>query len=80
MTSVLYIYVNKKSPVIPESSTIACYSSLVAVKPSIRFRYLFVIKSFKKVRLSERKKVTERKVKQRCNKYKVILEYFENLL
>ena len=55
---VLYIYVNiyvsKRSVFIPEINSIVCYPLLVPIKLSISFRYMFAIKSSKKVRISNR--------------------------
>ena len=50
----IYIYVSKRSVFIPEINSIVFCSSLVAIKLNIRFRYMFAIKSFKKVRICNR--------------------------
>ena len=46
---VFYIYVSKRSVFIPENNSVVCYPLSVAIKLNIRFRYMFDIKSFKKV-------------------------------
>lgn len=48
---VIFVFFNKRSMIIPENHSIVCYSLLVAIKLYIRFRYLIVIKSFKKVHI-----------------------------
>ena len=51
---ILHIHVTKRSAFIPEINSIVCYPSLVAIKLNTRFKYMFAIKSFEKVRICNR--------------------------